>query len=739
MSQSSSQSQANAASFRLDPPSDGIATLWFDVPGQRMNTLKPGLERELDEVLQKVAQDPAIKGIVFASGKPDSFVAGADIDAIAEVKEAREATRIARALSDSLSRLEALGTRGNKPVVAAIHGPCLGGGLELALACSGRVASDADKTVLGLPEVKLGLIPGGGGTQRLWPLVGVAQAMDLILSGKTTRADKAKKLGLVDDVVAPSILLSVAAERARALAGGRPRRPAPTERLLRTARRATDPAAWQKLLLEDNSLGQRVLFHKARQALEAKTHGHYPAPQRAIDAIERGVRRGQAAGLALEAELFGRLVVSPEARALIGVYQATQALKKDAGTGQAVVQGRPLRRVSVVGGGLMGAGIASVTALAGGLPVRIKEVDDKGVGRAISHVYAELQGQVKRRRRSSREVPRAMSRVTGTSRWDAMGHADVVIEAVFEDLALKQSVLAQIEALGHEDTIFASNTSSIPITQIASKAKRPQNVLGMHYFSPVEKMPLLEIITHPGTSPEAVATCVALGKAQGKTVIVVADGPGFYTTRILTPYLMEAAWLIGEGVAIEDIDRALVRFGFPVGPVTLMDEVGLDTGAKVCKIMHEAMGKRVALPPGLDALLADKRLGRKNGRGFYRYENGKKAGVDASVYEAFGQRGKKLSLPEASIVDRVLLQMVNEAALCLEDKILRTPEDGDIGAIFGLGFPPFLGGIFAYVDKVGAADVVRRLKNLQERHGVRFAPAAILERYAREKRSFRNL
>ena len=735
------ESPRSPGAFRLDLPLAGVATLWFDVAGQKMNTLKPGLEQELQAQLAAIRSDTAIRAVVFASGKAGSFIAGADIDAIAAVREAREASRVSRALGEALTSLERLWREDGKPVVAAIDGPCLGGGLELALACAARVASDDGKTVLGLPEVKLGLIPGGGGTQRLWPLVGVAQALDLILTGRNVRPDKAKKMGLIDEVVPGAILLETARTTAAKLAAGAGGKKSRTlsmpRRFVGIARGLGSQEGWQKLLLEQNFVGQRVLFQQARKALRKRTHGHYPAPERAIDAVERGVRRGQQAGLALESELFGTLAVSPEARALIGLYQSTQALKKDAGTGQAVAKARAVRRVGVVGGGLMGAGIASVTSLVAGVAVRIKEVDKKGVGRAVAHVAAQLQAEVKKRRRPARTVPRLMSQVTGTERWDSFGHADVVVEAVFEDLAIKRAVLAEVEALGHEDTVFASNTSSIPITDIAATAKRPHNVLGMHYFSPVEKMPLLEVITHAGTSPESVATCVALGKAQGKTVIVVSDGPGFYTTRILTPYLMEAAWLIGEGVAIESIDKALTNFGFPVGPVTLMDEVGLDTGAKVCKVMHAAMGERIALPPGLDALLADKRLGRKNGRGFYRYENGKKQGVDASVYAAFGQGGPRLNLPEATIVDRVLLQMVNEAARCLEEKILRTAEDGDIGAIFGLGFPPFLGGVFAYVDRVGAADVVRRLKNLQERYGIRFAPAAILERHAREGRAMR--
>jgi 3-hydroxyacyl-CoA dehydrogenase/enoyl-CoA hydratase/3-hydroxybutyryl-CoA epimerase len=503
------------------------------------------------------------------------------------------------------------------------------------------------------------------------------------------------------------------------------------------ARRLAEPKALQKWALEENGLGQAVVFRQAKKTLQKKTHGHYPAPERAVAAIQEGLARGMAKGLEAESRAFGELVVSSEARALIGLYQTSQALKKDNGTKDAALEPRAARAVGVVGAGLMGAGIAQVTAFAAALPVRMQERDAASLAKGVHLALSSLDQSVRKKRRAAREVPRLKSLISGTTDWRGFDKVDVVVEAVFEDLALKQNILAEVEARGHEGVVFASNTSSIPIADIARHAKRPDNVIGMHYFSPVEKMPLLEVITHDKTSAETVATCVALGKAQGKTVIVVADGPGFYTTRILTPYLMEAAWLIGEGVAIEEIDRALVREGFPVGPVTLMDEVGLDTGAKICKIMHQAFGERIALPPGIDALIEDKRFGRKVGRGFYAYENGKKGAVDPAAYGLFGLRGPRLKVAPEQIVSRVLLQMVNEAARCFEEQKLRSARDGDIGAIFGLGFPPYLGGPFAYVDRVGAKNVVESLEALAGRYGPRFEPAPILREYASSGRRFR--
>lgn len=730
----------NQSSFSLSQAEGGIATLTFDVPAQRMNTLKPGLDVELLALIERIAADDAIEGIVFASGKPGSFIAGADIDAISTVHDAEEATRISRALSGSLNALEELWRTHRKPVVAAIDGACLGGGLELALACSDRIASDSDKTVLGLPEVKLGLIPGGGGTQRLPRLVGVTVAIDMILTGRNIRASKAKQMGLVDDVVPLPVLLQVAKKRAvdkRRRAALPPQRQSLTARASGAARRLTNPKELQKLVLEENPVGQMVLFRQAKDVLRKKTYGHYPAPERALKAVQEGLSGGMTKGLETESRLFGELVVSPEARALIGLYQMTQSLKKDNGTSTPDVEPRVLRSVGVVGAGLMGAGIAQVTAFSAGLPVRMQERDESSLAKGLSLTTSSLDQQVRKKRRAARDVPRLKSLVSGTTAWRGLGKVDVVIEAVFEDLALKQQILGEVEARGSEHTIFASNTSSIPIGDIAAKAKRPQNVVGMHYFSPVDKMPLLEVITHDKTSAQTVATCVALGKAQGKTVIVVADGPGFYTTRILTPYLMEAAFLIGEGVGVEAIDKALVQEGFPVGPVTLMDEVGLDTGAKICKIMHHAFGERISLPPGIDALIDDKRFGRKNGRGFYRYENGKKGEVDKSVYALFGQKGARMPMQREEIVSRVMLQMVNEAARCFEENKLRSSEDGDIGAIFGLGFPPYLGGPFAYVDRIGAGRVVESLQRLADRFGPRFAPAGVLLEHAKSGKRFR--
>jgi 3-hydroxyacyl-CoA dehydrogenase/enoyl-CoA hydratase/3-hydroxybutyryl-CoA epimerase len=398
------------------------------------------------------------------------------------------------------------------------------------------------------------------------------------------------------------------------------------------------------------------------------------------------------------------------------------------------VKPRPVEPVGVLGGGLMGSGIAYVTAANAGLPVRMRERDDAAAGKGLASVRQVLDERVKKRQLTSLERDERMRHVTATTDWSGFAGVDLVIEAVFEDLALKQEMVRAFEAV-NPTGIFASNTSSIPITRIAEASKHSETVLGMHYFSPVHKMPLLEIIVTERTSPEATATAVAVGKKQGKTVIVVRDGPGFYTSRILAPYMNEAAHLLVEGAKIEDIDHALAEFGFPVGPITLLDEVGIDVGAKVAHILEDAFGERMKAPAALSDVVKAGRLGRKNKKGFYTYGEKEKK-VDETAYDLLpGGRSRK-SIAHDEIRERVVLQMVNEAIRCLGEGILRSARDGDIGAVFGLGFPPFRGGPFRYADKLGAKDLLARLERLRARHGARFEPAPLIEQHAASGKPF---
>uniref|UniRef100_E6XQP1 Fatty acid oxidation complex subunit alpha n=1 Tax=Shewanella putrefaciens (strain 200) TaxID=399804 RepID=E6XQP1_SHEP2 len=701
--------------FNLTRRDDGIAILTMDVPGETMNTLKAQFGPEISEILAEIKSDPHIRGLVLISGKKDSFVAGADISMLDACKTAADAKALSQQGHVVFNELEAL----KIPVVAAIHGACLGGGLELALACHQRVCSDDGKTMLGVPEVQLGLLPGGGGTQRLPRLVGITTALDMMLTGKQIRPKQALKMGLVNDVVPQTILLQTAVEMA--LAGKRAPKPVKKSLVNR--------------VLEGTSFGRNIIFDQATKQVEKKTQGNYPAPAKIIDCVRQGIAKGMQKGLEVEASHFAELVVSKESEALRSIFFATTEMKKETGAEGATP--RKVNKAVILGGGLMGGGIASVTTTKAKIPVRVKDISEKGLSNALSYAYKLLDKGVKRRHMTPAARDNLMALMTTTTEYKGVKDADIVVEAVFEDLALKHQMVKDIERECGEYTIFASNTSSLPISQIAEAATRPENVIGLHYFSPVEKMPLVEVIAHAKTSPETIATTVAFARKQGKTPIVVQDGAGFYVNRILALYMNEAAQLLLEGQSVEHLDKALVKFGFPVGPITLLDEVGIDVGAKISPILEKELGERFKAPAAFDKLLGDDRKGRKNGKGFYQYgaSSKKTKAVDETVYGVLGIK-PGTNKDAKALAERCVVQMLNEAVRCLDEGIIASPRDGDIGAIFGIGFPPFLGGPFHYIDTLGAANLVKILEGYQSQFGNRFEPCERLKTMARENVSF---
>lgn len=701
--------------FNLTRRDDGIAILTMDVPGETMNTLKAQFGPEISEILAEIKSDPHIRGLVLISGKKDSFVAGADISMLDACKTVGDAKALSQQGHVVFNELEAL----KIPVVAAIHGACLGGGLELALACHQRVCSDDGKTMLGVPEVQLGLLPGGGGTQRLPRLVGITTALDMMLTGKQIRPKQALKMGLVNDVVPQTILLQTAVEMA--LAGKRA--PKPIKKSL------------VNQVLEGMSFGRNIIFDQATKQVEKKTQGNYPAPAKIIDCVRQGIAKGMQKGLEVEASHFAELVVSKESEALRSIFFATTEMKKETGAEGATP--RKVNKAVILGGGLMGGGIASVTTTKAKIPVRVKDISEKGLSNALSYAYKLLDKGVKRRHMTPAARDNLMALMTTTTEYKGVKDADIVVEAVFEDLALKHQMVKDIERECGEHTIFASNTSSLPISQIAEASTRPENVIGLHYFSPVEKMPLVEVIAHAKTSPETIATTVAFARKQGKTPIVVQDGAGFYVNRILALYMNEAAQLLLEGQSVEHLDKALVKFGFPVGPITLLDEVGIDVGAKISPILEKELGERFKAPAAFDKLLGDDRKGRKNGKGFYQYgaSSKKTKAVDETVYGVLGIK-PGTNKDAKALAERCVVQMLNEAVRCLDDGIIASPRDGDIGAIFGIGFPPFLGGPFHYIDTLGAANLVKILESYQSQFGNRFEPCERLKTMARENVSF---
>ncbi|WP_182027329.1 fatty acid oxidation complex subunit alpha FadJ [Vibrio rotiferianus] len=701
-------SEQKAFSLKIDE--QNIAWLAIDVPNEKMNTLQAAFADEMKEIFALLKDSSGVKGMIIHSLKPDNFVAGADVRMLEACTTASEAEALAKQGQELFQQLSDL----PYPVVAAIHGPCLGGGLELALACDYRVCTDSDKTRLGLPEVQLGLLPGSGGTQRLPRLIGLLPSLDLILTGKQLRAKKAKKLGVVDACVPHTILLDVA------------------KQLIEKGKsKGKKKQSTKEKLMSGSGLGRKFVFEQAAKKTNEKTRGNYPATVAILEVIQHGLEKGFAQGQELEAKRFGELVMSSESKALRSIFFATTEMKKENG---AEADPATVNKVGVLGGGLMGAGISHVSVAKAKVPVRIKDVSNDGVLNALNYNYKLFDKQRKRRIISKAGLQSKMLQLSGGVDFTSFNHIDVVIEAVFEDLDLKQTMVADIEANANPETIFATNTSSLPIHKIAEKAERPENIVGLHYFSPVEKMPLVEVIPHETTSEETISTVVALAKKQGKTPIVVKDKAGFYVNRILAPYMNEAAHILLANEPIEQLDGALLDFGFPVGPITLLDEVGVDIGAKIMPILVNELGERFKGPDVFDTLLNDGRKGRKSGKGFYTYK-GKKKEVDKSVYKLLNLTPES-KLSDSDIALRCVLPMLNEAVRCLDDGIIRSARDGDIGAIFGIGFPPFLGGPFRYMDQFGLKELVEKMNEFASKYGDRYAPCDGLLTRAGEGRSF---
>jgi len=698
----------------------GVVVAEIDDPSASVNKISRRMLEAFTEVLDTVDASADCTGLVFASGKDDSFVAGADLDMLSSLAEPADACSISRWAHRLVWRVKEL----DVPTVAAIHGPCMGGGLEMTLGCDYRIASTHESTRMAVPEVQLGLLPGGGGTQFLPRLVGLQQALPLLLAGKNTYPEKARRIGLVDALIHPPGLRQAAIRAAQDLAD---------------ATRSVDrngPSLGERLL-ESTSVSRRVIYRQARSRTEDRTRGNYPAPPRILDAVKTGLETGLDQGLDTETRHFGDLVFSPESEALVHVFFAKQEGEKNPFGDNA----RPVDTVGVLGAGLMGSGIAEVTA-ENEMTVVLKDQTLELAAGGKEHVWTALNQKNEKGILSRFQRDQIAERVIPTARYDDLYNCDLVIEAVPEDVDLKHRVLSDTEAVIADDAVFASNTSSIPIGDIAEAAEHPERVVGMHYFSPVGDIPLIEIIRTEETSDEALATAVETGLAQGKTAIVVNDGPGFYTTRILALYMNEALLLLEEGAEVSAVDEMMKDVGFPMGPYELFDFVGLDVSAKITEVMRSYLpDDRLDISDTASRLADADLLGQKNEQGFYHYDpsddgaDKDRGEVNDAVYEHAG--GADRSTPPAETVQqRLALMMVNEAVRCLEDEVLRSPTDGDLGAVFGLGFPPFLGGPFHYVDHEGAEKIIERLNRLTDAYGDRFRPADRLREHASEETTF---
>ena len=626
----------------IEMTESGVAIVRFDCP-KSVNTISFSLAKEAKQLWKdEIESNDQVRAVVFASAKPSMFIAGADIFDIQAMDNKQDVIPV---IEDGLQFFQHLSDKG-VPLVAAIDGPALGGGLEWAMWCDYRICTDNPKTKLGLPEVKLGLLPGFGGTQNLYQLVGLQNAMDMMLTGKEIRPDKAKKMGLVDLVVAPASLEKVAIASAEQLA----------DKTLKVKRKKKSLV---NRLLEDTSVGQKVIWNQVEKMVQKNTNGKYPAPFAIMDCVKYGLAHPKGNDkFKHEREQFAKLAATPESEGLIGIFDGMTQMKKHS-FGKDVAL--PVKTVAVMGAGLMGAGIAQVSAEKG-FQVLLKDRNDEAIGRGESYMRDNWQKKVSRKRMTQYKFNSAMSNVTAlTDENPALarhfGHADMIIEAVFEDLGLKKRIVADMESVTPDHCIFASNTSAIPIAKIAEGAKRPENIIGMHYFSPVPSMPLLEIIPHEGTSDVAKATTFEVGSKQGKTCVVVKDVPGFYVNRCLGPYLVEVSALVRDGVGLEKLDKAVKNFGMPVGPITLADEVGIDVVSHVATFLSNAdLGVRME---GGDVSLMEKMIekgwmGKKSGQGFFTY-NGKKKTLGNEIQQYVKEFSTQdLKLDEKEIQDRII-------------------------------------------------------------------------------------
>jgi 3-hydroxyacyl-CoA dehydrogenase/enoyl-CoA hydratase/3-hydroxybutyryl-CoA epimerase len=697
---------ASSGAFTVERQGD-LAVVWFDLPGEKVNKFSSAVLHELSAVLDELAAARELKTVVFASKKPGIYIAGADIEEFTRVTGPEQARAYVKLGQDVFTKL----TRLPQTTVAAIDGVCVGGGCEMAISCDWRVMSDSPKSQIGLPETKLGIFPAWGGTSKMPRLIGLPAALDMILQGKVIDAKRAKRMGLVDDVVERGILLEVAKSFGRR---GKRRSPGRT-----------------KFYIEGNPLARNVIFSKARKSVLKATRGHYPAPLKAIEVMEYAMSAGVEKGMEREADVAAQLVGNDVARNLVQLFFLMEESKKDPFTAKP----RDVSYVGVLGAGVMGGGIAQIVSDKTDAEVRMRDIAWPAIAGGMKAAARVWKRKLERRRITRGEMQRKLARITGTTDWTGFSRADVVIEAVVENVNVKRQVLAEFEALRKPDAIFATNTSTIPITQIAAQAKHPENVVGMHFFNPVDRMPLVEVIRGEKTSEEAMVTTAALARKLGKTVVYCNDGPGFVVNRILGPYMNESGFLLEEGNSIESLDEAMLDFGMPMGPMALLDEVGIDVAAKVAGILTEAFGARLQKSSVVEKLYADGRHGKKNGKGLYLYENGKRQGPDASVYTVLGIRSPHPADPKA-VVERMVLAMINEASLILEEKIVGSAAELDLAMIMGTGFPPFRGGLLRYADSLGLPHVVARLEALTEQAGARFRPNEPLKRMAERNGKF---
>lgn len=688
---------------------DGVAVLTLDRPNSSANLFDVATLEELDAHFGTLEARRDLKGVVFVSAKPKIFIAGADLNSFTKDFTAEGLGRIVDLGHRIFTRLERLPV----PSVAAINGVCLGGGCELALACDWRVGSLDKSTKIGLPETQLGILPAWGGSVRLPRLIGLPAALGIILAGKQLAAIPAQKTGLFDDLAHPEYLL--AAARKMVAKGKRPA-PAPKG-------------------LINSALARPIVALKAKKDVLAKTHGHYPAPLKALEVCLAAYGRPLEQGLALERAAFLELSKTAVCRNLMGIFFLQERAKKLKIPG-ADGAGRKVGSLAVVGAGVMGAGIAQWSA-ARGYPVTLKDIAPEMLAKGLKAAEKIFRDAAKRRIFTEAEATAGFDRIKPIAADVPLHRVDLVIEAAVEKLELKQKIFRQLEARTDAHTVLATNTSALSIDAIASGLADPGRVVGIHFFNPVHRMQLVEIVRGPRTSPAALDTALQFVKAIGKLPVLVKDSPGFLVNRILLPYMVESIRLFNEGCDGQHLDRLMLDFGMPMGPMRLSDEVGLDVAQHVATDLQNRLPKPVPINDTLVKMIAKGWLGKKSGRGFYVFSAKKGAKEQPNRELGFLQTsGKGAGQDAATLVDRMILVMVNEAARCLEEGVVEAPEDVDFGMIFGTGWAPFRGGPLRYADTLGTTVIVQRLERLAAEVAPYFAPCARLSEMGRSGRPF---
>jgi 3-hydroxyacyl-CoA dehydrogenase/enoyl-CoA hydratase/3-hydroxybutyryl-CoA epimerase len=703
----------------VERDTDGSAVLKLDVPERPHNVFNRQVLADLDAALDAVRADTRIPLLVVRSGKKSGFVAGADLEEFLTIRDAAEASAVSERGQRLFDKLAGLAM----PTVAAVHGPCLGGGLELALACDYRLVYDRRETQLGLPEVMLGLLPGWGGTQRLPRVVGLERALQVILAGKRLNAQDAERWGLADVVAANEAELreGFAQLTARAIQEGK--RPL-TGLPLRT---------WRQRLLESNPFGRRVIFQTAERQLRRRVWEDMPAPFEALEAVRVGLKRGLEAGLEYERAAAGRLAVTPACRNLIALFFQGEKARKGPAELRAL-HPPEVKRLGVVGAGTMGAGIAQLAALKG-CEVVVQEVNQQALDAGMARVADLFAKAVERHLLSEAEAQKRRAAVRGTLTWEGFADVDAAVEAALEDLGAKRAVFRELEARTKPTAVLATNTSSLPVERLQEGLAHPERVAGLHFFNPVHKLPLVELARAPASAEKALAVLAQLAVQLGKTPLLVKDSPGFVVNRVLMPYLNEAVVLVAEGMRVQEIDRTMRRFGMPMGPLELLDQVGLDVAAHVAKSMQPVLAGRFEPNAAFERMRAEGWLGQKAGRGFYVHK-GKRPRVNAQAEALLRGEGAAASqaLPAAARLrearERMVLLTANEAALACAENLAATAGVIDLAMVLGTGWAPHRGGPLRYADDRGLADVARALADLAARHGRRFEPCAELKRRA---------